>query len=91
MKIYYAKAAVKAINSMDKPTKQRIREGILGLLETPPKGDIKNLAYELIKRMVLAWDADFSKVTLTEKKRIVEQKKQMEQGEFIQDHEIEWS
>lgn len=28
---------------MDKPTKLRIKNGILGLLEIPPKGDIKSL------------------------------------------------
>ncbi|MEG0502563.1 MAG: type II toxin-antitoxin system RelE/ParE family toxin [Cellulosilyticaceae bacterium] len=43
MNIFYSKVAVKMINSMDKPTKQRIRNGILGLIEVPPKGDIKNM------------------------------------------------
>lgn len=28
---------------MDKPTKQRIKAGIEGLTETPPKGDIKTM------------------------------------------------
>ncbi len=39
MDIQYSKRAIKAINSMDKPTKQRIRKAIEGL----PKGDIKTL------------------------------------------------
>lgn len=39
MQISYAKAAVKAINSMDRPTKQRIRAAI----EKIPAGDIKPL------------------------------------------------
>ncbi len=43
MNIFYSKVAVKMINAMDKPTKQRIRNGILGLVEVPPKGDIKNM------------------------------------------------
>lgn len=43
MEIEYSKAAVKAINSLDKPTKQRIREGILGLIKKPPEGDIRPL------------------------------------------------
>lgn len=43
MNIFYSKVAVKMINSMDKPTKQRIRDGILGLIEVPPRGDIKNM------------------------------------------------
>lgn len=43
MEIRYSKAAVKAINSMDKATKERIRAGILGLTQKPPQGDIKPL------------------------------------------------
>ena len=43
MKVEYAKKAVKYIESLDKPTKQRIRAGIEGLIENPPKGDIKAL------------------------------------------------
>ncbi len=39
MEIRYSKAAVKAINGMDKATKQRIKAGI----EKLPKGDIRPL------------------------------------------------
>ncbi len=39
MQIVYSRAAVKAINSMDKATKQRIKAGI----EKIPLGDIKPL------------------------------------------------
>lgn len=41
MEISYSKAAVKVINGMDRPTKQRIRDGIEGLTKKPPEGDIK--------------------------------------------------
>ena len=41
MEIRYSKAAQKAINAMDRTTKQRIRAGILGLTKKPPQGDIK--------------------------------------------------
>lgn len=37
MTVEYARAAVKVINSMDRPTKQRIKAGI----EKLPAGDIK--------------------------------------------------
>lgn len=43
MKIEYSKKAVKYIESLDKPTKQRIKLGIEGLAENHPKGDIKTL------------------------------------------------
>ena len=41
MEIRYSKAAVKAINAMDKATKTRIHAGIIGLTQKPPAGDIK--------------------------------------------------
>lgn len=41
MEIRYSKAATKAIEALDRPTKQRIRAGILGLTQKPPQGDIR--------------------------------------------------
>lgn len=43
MKIEYSRKAVKYINALDKPTKQRIKAGIEGLTKSPPQGDIKIL------------------------------------------------
>ena len=43
MKIEYAKKAAKYIESLDRPTKQRIKVGIEGLTENPPKGDIRTM------------------------------------------------
>lgn len=43
MEIEYSKKAKKFIESQDRPTKQRLKEAIEGLTETPPKGDIKLL------------------------------------------------
>ncbi len=43
MEIDFSKAATKAINSMDRATKQRIKSGILGLTQKPPVGDIRPL------------------------------------------------
>lgn len=41
MQIEYSKKAAKYINALDRPTKQRIKAGIEGLTEQPPRGDIK--------------------------------------------------
>ena len=41
MEVRYSKAAQKAIEAMDRPTKARIRAGIEGLTQKPPKGDIR--------------------------------------------------
>ena len=43
MQVVYSRVAHKAINSFDKSVKQRIKAGIEGLLEVPPKGDIKQM------------------------------------------------
>lgn len=41
LQINYSKSAAKVINSLDKATKLRMKQGIEGLTEAPPKGDIK--------------------------------------------------
>ncbi len=41
MIIEYTKKAAKYIESLDKPTKHRIKLRIEGLTENPPKGDIR--------------------------------------------------
>lgn len=43
MQIEYSKKAAKYISALDRTTKQRIKIAIEGLLEVPPKGDIKML------------------------------------------------
>ncbi len=43
MVIKFKKKATKAIEQMDKPTKQRIKAAIIGLTQTPPQGDIKQM------------------------------------------------
>lgn len=46
----------------------------------------QELAYETIKRFVLAWDPDFTKVTPEERKRIDE----AEKSGYLSDDEIDW-
>lgn len=46
----------------------------------------QELAYETIKRFVLAWDPDFTKVTSEERKQIEEAEKSC----FISDEDIDW-
>ena len=46
----------------------------------------QNLACEMLKRIVLAWDADFTKVTLQEAKDIEE----VERSGYISEDDIDW-
>lgn len=55
------------------------------LLDMLPEAD-KNFAYEFIKKLVLAWDPDFTKVTSEEASRIAN----AEISGFIDDTEIDW-
>lgn len=58
---------------------------IAEMIDMLPDSD-KDLAYELIKKLVLAWDPDFTKVTPKERKEIEE----AEQSGYISANEIDW-
>ena len=55
------------------------------LMDMLPEDD-KNFAYEFIKKLVLAWDPDFTKVTPEEAKRLTA----AENSGFIDEQDIEW-
>ena len=48
--------------------------------------DDQRFAYEFVKRLVLAWDPDFMKVTPEEAERI----KAAEESGFVLESEIDW-
>lgn len=43
LEIFYSKVAAKALGNLETSIKLRIKVGIEGLLEVPPKGDIKQM------------------------------------------------
>jgi len=51
----------------------------------------QNLAYELIKRMVLAWDSDFTKLTPAERKRLEEAENDFNVGNTLSHNDIDWN
>ncbi len=55
------------------------------LMDALPEAD-KVFAYEFIKKLVLAWDSDFTKVTAEEAKRIEE----AENSGYVDEDEIDW-
>ncbi len=55
------------------------------LLDMLPESD-KQFAYEFIKKLVLAWDPDFTKVTSEEAKHI----EKAEKSGFVDESEIDW-
>lgn len=56
------------------------------LMDMLPDED-KSFAYEFIKKLVKAWDPDFTKVTPEEARRI----EAAEQSGFIAEDDIDWS
>lgn len=59
------------------------------LVDMLPEQD-QNLAYELIKKMVLAWDPDFTKLTPPEKKSIDIAEAEIAGGDYVTHNQIEW-
>ncbi|MBQ1233850.1 MAG: hypothetical protein IIW17_01935 [Clostridia bacterium] len=55
------------------------------LMDALPEAD-KEFAYEFIKKLVLAWDPDFTKVTAEEAKRIED----AEKSGYVDADEIDW-
>lgn len=55
------------------------------LMDALPEED-KIFAYEFIKKLVLAWDPDFTKVTDEEAKKI----EMAENSGFVDEDEIDW-
>jgi len=50
----------------------------------------QELVNEFVKRIVLAWDPDYTKLTSSEKERLEEAKRNIENGEYMDDEEIKW-
>ncbi len=55
------------------------------LMQVLPQKD-QQFAYEFIKKLVLAWDPDFTKVTDEERAHILA----AEESGFVDDSEIDW-
>ena len=57
-------------------------EKIADMIELLPEYE-QNLAYEIVKSIVLAWDPDFTKVTPEESRRIERANEEMLRGECV--------
>lgn len=58
---------------------------IAAMVDMLPEED-KKLVYEIVKKLVLAWDPDYSKVTPEEKQSMEE----AEKSGFISEEDIDW-
>lgn len=60
-------------------------EQTVSMLEMLPAQE-QNFALEFVKRLVLAWDPDYTKLTPSERKKLEE----AEDGEYINAKDINW-
>lgn len=65
-----------------------VKEAI-GLMEVLPESE-QNFALEFIRRLVLAWDPDFTKVTLEERKELEEAERDMADNGAVSHDDINW-
>ncbi|HOJ11507.1 MAG TPA: hypothetical protein PK733_13075 [Clostridiales bacterium] len=67
-----------------------ISKQIIDMIDMLPEQE-QQLAFEFIKRMVLAWDSDFTKLTPYERERLNNADKEIINGEIIDHSNIDWS
>lgn len=66
-----------------------IAQQIASMVDMLPEHD-QALAFELVKKLVLAWDPDFTKMTPAERLEIDRAAEEMEAGEYVTHDEINW-
>lgn len=59
------------------------------LIDMLPQND-REFAYEFIKKLVLAWDPDYTKLTPKEAEELEQAEKEMNNGEYFSMDEINW-
>ena len=67
------------------PISQRIAQ----MVDILPEAD-QTLALELVKKLVIAWDPDFTKVTPTERAAMEQAVNELDAGEYVTDEQINW-
>lgn len=66
-----------------------IAQQIADMVDMLPEHD-QTLAFEVIKKMVLAWDPDFTKMTPTEQAQIDKAAAEIDAGDYVPDSAVNW-
>jgi hypothetical protein len=67
-----------------------VSKQIIDMLDMLPESE-QQLAFELIKRMVLAWDSDFTKLTSAERERLMKAEEEINNNETVKHLDIDWN
>lgn len=65
-------------------------QDLLNMFNLLPENE-QDLAYELVKRIVLAWDCDYTKLTPQERTRLEKSQLDLENNETIDYKDIDWN
>ena len=66
-----------------------IARQIADMVEMLPEPD-QALAFELVKKLVLAWDPDFTKLTPAERAELDKADMELEAGDYVPHSAINW-
>ena len=66
-----------------------ITKDIISMIDMLPENE-QRFACEVMKKLFLAWDADFSKLTPAEAAELETARKQVQNCEYYDDAEIDW-
>lgn len=67
---------------------QTIQESVK-MLEMLPESE-QEFASQFIKRLVLAWDPDYTKLTQEEQERLEADEQRVDNGDYVIDSDIKW-
>lgn len=67
-----------------------IAQQIADMVDMLPEQD-QALAFELVKKLVLAWDPDFTKVTPLERAQLNQAEAEMNAGNYVTENAINWN
>ena len=67
-----------------------IAQQIAHMVEMLPESD-QTLAFELVKKLVLAWDPDYTKLTPLEELDLNRAADEMDAGDYVTDDAINWN
>ena len=68
---------------------QTIQESVK-MLEMLPESE-QEFASQFIRRLVLALDPDFTKLTQEERKRLEASEQRIDSGEYVKDSDVNWN
>lgn len=66
-----------------------IAKQIADMVEILPEQD-QTLALEIVKKLVLAWDPDYTKLTSAEAQRVDQAAGEMAAGDYVLDSAVNW-